>query len=146
MTVVHAVLGIAATALFAAAGLLGAWRWWRGGTSPGFWHLLRAAQATLVVDVALGGALLLAGRRPSDNLHYVYGLLPLAVGFVAEQLRLAAADTVLAARDLESAQAVGGLPEHEQHRVVTAILRRELGVVALGALVAAGLSVRAALT
>src|SRR5437764_5503535 len=146
MTVVHAVLGIAATTLFVAAGLLGAWRWWRGGPSPGFWRLLRAAQATLVVDVALGGALLLAGRRPSDNLHYVYGLLPLAVGFGAEQLRLAAADTVLAARDLESAQAVGALPEQEQQRVMTAILRRELGVVALGALVAAGLSVRAALT
>jgi hypothetical protein len=146
MTAVHAVLGIAATTLFAAAGLLGAWLWWRGGVSPAFWRLLRAAQATLVVDVALGGVLLLAGRRPSDDLHYLYGLLPLAVGFVAEQLRLAAADTVLAARDLESARAVGGLPESQQHAVVAAILRRELGVVALGALVAAGLLIRAGLT
>ena len=146
MTVVHAVLGVAATALFAAAALLGGWRWWRGQTSPSFWRLLRGAQAAVVVEAVLGGALLLAGRRPEDDLHYVYGLLPLAVGFVAEQLRLAAADAVLAARGLESARAVGALPERQQHSVVAAILRRELGVVVLGALVAAGLSVRAALT
>ena len=146
MTAVHAVLGVAATALFAAAGLLGGWRWWRGEASPVFWRMLRAAQATLVLDVALGGALLLAGRRPDDGLHYLYGLLPLAVGFVAEQLRLAAADAVLSSRDLDSAQAVGALPEAQQHAVVAAILRRELGVVVLGALVAAGLSVCAALT
>src|SRR5207247_4239381 len=137
MTVVHAVLGVGATALFVAAGLVGAWRWWRVQSSPTFWRLLRAAQALLVVDVALGGVLLLAGRRPSDDLHYLYGLLPLAVGFVAEQLRLAAADTVLSGRGIESAQAVGALPERDQHAVVTSILRRELGVVVLGALVSA---------
>jgi hypothetical protein len=146
MTAVHAVLGIAATTLFAAAGLLGAWRWWRGGPSPAFWRLLRAAQATLVVDVALGGALLLAGRRPSDNLHYLYGLLPLAVGFVAEQLRLASAQTVLDARGLPDAQAVGRLPADDQRSVVLQIVRRELGVMAAAALVIAFLAVRALAT
>ncbi|MFL5517800.1 MAG: hypothetical protein ACJ8DJ_16705, partial [Gemmatimonadales bacterium] len=134
------------TALFVAAGLLGGWRWWRAEPSSAFWPLLRAAQGLVVVEAVLGGILLLDGRHPSDDLHYVYGLLPLAVGFVAEQLRLAAADTVLAARDLDSAQAVGQLPADRQRSVVTAILRRELGVVALGALVSAGLCVRAALT
>jgi hypothetical protein len=94
----------------------------------------------------VGGVLVLDGRRPDDGLHYLYGLLPLAVSFVAEQLRLAAADSVLAARGLVSAQAVGELPEGEQRSVVGAILRRELGVLAAGALVAAGLCVRAALT
>jgi hypothetical protein len=146
MTVLHAVIGIGMTTLFAAAGLLGAWRWWRAEPTRVFWPLLRTAQGLVVVEAILGGVLLLDGRRPSDDLHYLYGLLPLAVGFVAEQLRLAAADTVLAAREIESAQAVGTLAPAEQRSVALAILQRELGAVAAGALVAAGLCVRAALT
>jgi hypothetical protein len=146
VTVVHAVLGALVTVLFSMAGLLGAWRWWRGEPSDWFWRLLRSAQVLLVVEAAVGGVLVLGGHRPDDGLHYLYGLLPLAVSFVAEQLRLAAADSVLAARGLVSAQAVGELPEGEQRSVVGAILRRELGALAAGALVAAGLCVRAALT
>lgn len=146
VTTLHAVVGIAMTALFAAAGLLGAWRWWRAQPSRRFWGLLRVAQGLVLAEAILGGVLLLEGRRPSDGLHYLYGLLPLAVGFVAEQLRLAAADTVLAARDIESARAVGDLPAAEQRVIVSAILQRELGAVALGALVCAGLCVRAAVT
>jgi hypothetical protein len=146
LTAVHVALGIVVTALFAAAGLLGAWRWWRVEASPAFGTLLRSAQALLVLQAAVGGVLVLLDRRPSDDLHYVYGLLPLAVSFVAEQLRLAAAESVLAARDLESARAVGALPEPEQRSVAVAIVRRELGVLALGALVSAGLCVRAAFT
>jgi heme A synthase len=134
------------TVLFSAAGLLGGWRWWRGEPSLWFWRLLRLAQVLLVVEAALGGVLVLMDRRPDDGLHYLYGLLPLAVSFVAEQLRLAAADTVLDARGLDSAQAVGELPSAEQHSVAAAILRRELGALAAGALVAAGLCIRAALT
>nr|MDQ6914539.1 hypothetical protein [Actinomycetota bacterium] len=86
MTALHAVVGAGATVLLWAAGALGAWRWWRGEPSAWFWRLLRAAQALLVLEAALGGALVLLGRRPDDGLHYVYGLLPLAVAFVAEQL------------------------------------------------------------
>ena len=44
----------------------------------------------------------------------------------------------------ESAQAVGKLSEAEQRSVVLAIVRRELGVCALGALVITGLLLRAA--
>jgi hypothetical protein len=146
MTALHAAMGIGMTALFAAAGVLGAWRWWRAESTRLFWPLLRIAQGLVVVEAVLGGVLLLDGRRPSDDLHYLYGLLPLAVGFVAEQLRLAAADTVLAARDVESARAVGDLPPATQRSIVEAVLHRELGVVAAGALVSAGLCIRAALT
>ena len=60
------------------------------------------------------------------------------MSFVAEQLRIAAAETVLAARGHESARAVGRLPEAEQRSVVLAIVRRELGVMALAALVILG--------
>src|SRR4051812_8023038 len=146
MIAVHAVVGIVMTGLFATAGLLGAWRWWRAEPTRLFLPLLGIAQGRVVVEAVLGGVLLLDGRRPADDLHYLYGLLPLAVGFVAEQLRLAAADTVLASRDIESARAVGELPPAAQRSIVAAVLHRELGVVAAGALVSAGLCVRAALT
>src|SRR4051794_3336197 len=146
MTAVHAVVGIVMTGLFATAGLLGAWRWWRAEPTRLFWPLVRIAQGLVVVEAVLGGVLLLDGRRPSDDLHYLYGLLPLVVGFVAEQLRLAATDTVLASRDIESAQAVGDLPAAEQRSIVATILHRELGAVAAGALVSAALCIRAALT
>jgi hypothetical protein len=139
-----AIAAAVVAALFALAGGLGAWRWYRVETSRAFWVLLRVAQAALVGYVVLVGVLLATGRRPDDDLFYVYALLPVAVSFVAEQLRIAAADTVLAARGLPDAQAVGRLDEAGQRSVVTAILRRELGVMAVAALVIAGLLVRAA--
>jgi hypothetical protein len=139
-----AIAAAVVAALFALAGGLGAWRWYRVETSRAFWVLLRVAQAALLGYVVLVGVLLATGRRPDDDLFYVYALLPVAVSFVAEQLRIAAADTVLAARGLPDAQAVGRLDEAGQRSVVTAILRRELGVMAVAALVIAGLLVRAA--
>lgn len=129
--------------LFLAAAALGAWCWYRVSSSDWFWRLLRAAQVVMVGEVALGGLLLALGRRPESDLHYVYGLLPLAVSFVAEQLRISAAETVLQARGLASAQAVGELPEAEQRSVVLAIVRREIGVMALAAAVIVGLALRA---
>ena len=54
-------------------------------------------------------------------------LLPIAVSIIAEQLRIAAAQTVLDQRELADAQAVGALPEDEQARVVDAIVARETG-------------------
>ena len=139
-----AIAGAVVAALFALAGGLGAWRWYRVETSRVFWVLLRVAQAALAVYVVFVGVLLATGRRPDDDLFYVYALLPVGVSFVAEQLRIAAASAVLDARGLEDAAAVGELDEAGQRSVVTAILRRELGVMALAALVIAGLLVRAA--
>jgi hypothetical protein len=65
-----------------------------------------------------------------------------AVSFVAEQLRLTAAHTVLDDRDLEDAQAVGRLDEAGQRSVVLAIVRREMGTMAAAALVVAFLALR----
>jgi hypothetical protein len=64
-------------------------------------------------------------------------------GFFAEQFRVLAAQTVLDARGLEDAEAVGRLPEREQRSVVLQIVRRELGVMALAAAVTAFLALRA---
>jgi hypothetical protein len=144
MSSAHVGLGIAVLALFSAAGLWGAWCWWRVEPSRAFWALLRAAQAALVAEVALGAVLLIDGRDTPGDLHLLYGLLPVAISFVAEQLRLGSADAVLATRGLEDAQAVGRLPAGEQRSVVTAIVQREMGVTAVGALVCAALVARAA--
>ena len=56
---------------------------------------------------------MLIGRKESD-LHLIYGLLPLMVSFLAEQLRIASAQMVLDSRGFEYSAAVGELPETEQ--------------------------------
>ena len=140
---VHIVVGVLAIALNTAAGLYGAWRWWRAEPSKWFWRLLRAGQAVLVLQAALGGLLVATGHKP-PGLHVVYGLLPLLVSFIAEQLRVASAQMVLDSRGFESAQEVGALPDDEQHAVVRAIVQRETGVMVLAALVIVVLLARAA--
>src|SRR3982751_1871001 len=99
----------AAAALVAAA--LGAWPWGAGGPSRALWVACRAAQALAVAQALLAGVLFLAGFEPADRLYWLYALLPVAVSFVGEQLRLLSAQTVLDARGLQDAQAVGRLPE-----------------------------------
>jgi hypothetical protein len=143
MKQVHLVIGVLAVALIGGAGVWGAWCWYRVRQSPLFWRLLRAGQAVIVVEMALGGVLVLMGRKES-SLHLIYGLLPLAVSFVAEQLRIAAAQMVLDARGFDSAADVGELPESEQRLVVVSIVQRELGVMVLAALVILVLLIRAA--
>jgi hypothetical protein len=142
---VHIVVGVLAIALNAVACLYGAWCWWRAEAGPWFWRVLRSAQLVVVVQVALGGVLALTGRKPS-GLHVLYGVLPLLVTLLAEQLRAVAAQMVLDSRGLESGKAVGGLPEEEQRGVVVAIIQRELSVVTLAALVVVVLLLRAAQT
>jgi hypothetical protein len=146
MTAAHAAIGALALALSLAAGAWGAWRWYRVEPSRRFWPLLRAAQLALALAAIDGGILWLGGERDGGDLHVLYGVLPLLVMFFAEQLRVGAAEAVLAARGLESAQAVGRLPEREQRSVVVAILRREMGVMAAAALVSFALALRAAST
>lgn len=140
--VVGGALVLAALNLIPAA--LGSWRWYRAESSRAFWLTLRVAQAGALLFAFGVGALAAAGRNPTDNLFYLYALLPLAVSFVAEQLRVASAQSILDQRGLADAQAVGTLAEDEQHAVVAAILRREMGVMALSALVVVFLALRAA--
>ncbi|HET8978127.1 MAG TPA: hypothetical protein VFN87_08210 [Solirubrobacteraceae bacterium] len=142
MKLVHIVVGIACLALMGGAGVWGAWCWYRVRQSPWFWRLLRAGQVAIVVEAAIGGILVLLGRKET-SLHLIYGLLPLAISFVAEQLRIASAQAVLDSRGFESAAAVGNLPEDEQRVVVVAIVQRELGVMVLAALVILVLLIRA---
>ena len=139
---------IAAWAVLAAnavAGGFAGWRWWRVAPSAAVWPLLRAAQGVAVGQALVAGLLFALGHEPRDGLYWLYALLPVAIGLIAEQLRIASAEQVLENRGLPDAQAVGTLPEAEQRSVVLAIVRREIGVMALAALVVAFLALRAAL-
>lgn len=140
---VHITIGVLALGLSVVAFGWGAWAWWRSRPSQWFWRILRAAQASIVLEAALGGVLLLMGKKAS-SLHLIYGLLPLAVSFIGEQLRISSAQMILDARGFENAQAVGQLPRAEQQQVVIAIVRREVGVMTLAAFVMVVLLVRAA--
>jgi hypothetical protein len=139
---------IAVAAINLVPGLLGGWLWYDG--APGergaraFWVLLRAGQGSALVLALAVGSLAAAGNYSTDHLFYLYALLPLAIGFVAEQLRVTSADTILEQQELADAQAVGQLSEDEQRAVVRAIVRREIGIMALSALVVVFLALRAA--
>jgi hypothetical protein len=139
---------LAAAALNAPPALLGGWLWYRGEVSEGaarwFWLLLRVGQGSVLVLVLLVGSLAVAGKDSNDGLFYLYALLPVAVAFFAEQLRAISAQAVLDRRGLAGAEAVGALPEAEQHRVVAEIVRREIGVMAASAAVVVFLALRAA--
>jgi hypothetical protein len=145
VTQVHLAVGVSAIVLNGLAALYGAWEWWRFRSSVWFWRLARLGQAVIVLQVALGGVLVLLGHNP-PGLHVLYGLLPLVISMLAEVLRAASAQVVLDARGFESAQAVGRLADADQRAVVMAILRREVGVMALAALVNLVLLLRAAQT
>lgn len=134
-------LVLAATNLL--VGASGAWLWWRVETADRWWPALRGAQVLCGAFAVAAGVLYVAGFDPADGLFWLYALLPVAVNFFAEQLRLVSAQTVLDARELPDAQAVGLLPAEEQRSVVRQILRRELGVMVLATLVVAFLALRA---
>ena len=142
---VHVAVGVLTITLNAAVALVGAWEWRQGRSDRWFWWLLRAGQLMVVVQVTLGGILVALGHKQS-NLHYLYGALPLLVSVIAEQLRAVSAQMVLDSRGFESAKAVGRLPEEEQRALVTTIVQREVGVMALAALVVVVLLLRAAQT
>jgi hypothetical protein len=143
MTQVAQVLALATALVSLAAGVLGAWRWWRVEPSRTFWLVCRAGQALAVGQAVVAGVLAALGFDPADGLYWLYALLPVAVSFVAEQLRVTAADTVLHDAGLEDAQAVGELEEARQRSVVLSIVRREMGVMTAGAFVVAFLALRA---
>ena len=139
---------VAVAALNALPGVIGAWLWYFGLPSARgartFWLLMRVGQGSALTLALAVGSLAAAGNFSRDRLFYLYALLPLAVGFIAEQLRVASAQTVLDQRGLAGAAAVGELPEDSQRELVAQIVRREIGVMAASALVVVFLALRAA--
>jgi hypothetical protein len=137
------VAALAVAAVNAVAAVVGAWQWWTVAPSRAFWIAARAGQAAAIGLAVAAGVLALLGFEPADGLFWLYALLPVAIAFVAEQFRVTSAQTVLDARGLEDAAAVGRLDDRGQRSVVLAILRRELGIVALAAGVICFLALRA---
>lgn len=138
MVTLHVIAGIAVLATNLAAGIWGAASWYRRRPSVWFWYLLRVAQVSVVVQIAIGGLLVLGGREAADGLHYVYGVLPILITLLAEGARIQASEHELEGLDFES------LPRERQRAVALAISRRETGIMAVSALVIFGLALRAA--
>ena len=143
MKIVHIVIGVLCIGLTGSAAIWGIWCWYRSRSSQVFWWLLRAGQGFIVLEAVLGGIWELTGRHASQ-LHLIYGLVPIAVSFVAEQLRIASAQMVMDARGFESAAEIGNLDPGEQRVIVMTIVQRELGVMVLAAIVMTVLLARAA--
>ena len=145
MVAVHIAVGSLAIAFNAAAGVWGAYCWRRRRPSTWFWRLLRAGQGFVVLEAVLGGIWILEGKSVTE-LHVIYGLVPIFLAFMAEQLRISAAQMVLDKRGFLTSKDVGELPASEQQAIVLAVLRREIGVMTLAALVTLVLIVRAAMS
>ncbi len=137
MVTVHVICGITVIASNLLAGAWGGFCWYTRRPSVAFWYLLRFAQVAVVVQVAIGAILLLLGHEAA-NLHYLYGVLPVLVSLLAEGARWQANEHELEGLDFES------LPRGRQQAVAAAIVRRETGIMAVGALVILGLALRAA--
>jgi uncharacterized membrane protein len=137
---VHLVVGVTVVALNLIAGVWGAVAWVRRQPSVRFWYVLRAAQASLIVQVLLGALLLISGREASDGLHYLYGTAPLLVNLFAEGMRVGAAEREVGDVDFETLAAA------DQGLIALRIVRREMGIMSVAALLVAALAVRAGQT
>jgi heme A synthase len=138
MAEVHLVVGCALIALNLVAGAVGGVAWLRDRSSIPFWYLLRAAQVSVFIQALLGGLLVVTGHEAPDDLHYLYGILPLVVSFLAEGARAGAAQREIGDTDFES------LPAADQRSLALAIVRREMGIMAVSCGVIFFLALRAA--
>jgi heme A synthase len=138
VVVLHLVVGCAVILLNLVAFALGGVAWLRDRSSVPFWLLLRAAQVAVFIQVMLGGLLVFTNHKPDDSLHYLYGILPLVVSLIAEGARTGAAERELRDVDFES------LSADAQQGVALAIVRREMGIMAVSCGVILFLGLRAA--
>lgn len=138
MVGLHIAVGVCLIALNAAAGIVGGIAWYRDRTSSAFWYLLRAAQVSVFVQALLGGILVVTNHEPKEGLHYLYGILPILVSFIAEGARADAAQREVGETDYEN------LPQADQEALAFAILRREMGIMAVSCGVIFFLALRAA--
>lgn len=140
MVGLHIAVGCAVIGLNLAAGLIGGIAWFRNTASIPFWYLLRIAQVSVFLQALLGGLLVVTNHEPADDLHYLYGVLPLLVSFLAEGARAGAAQRELGETDFEA------LDSDTQQAVALQIVRREMGIMAVSCGVIFFLALRAAFT
>ena len=140
MAEVHLVVGCALILGNAIAFAVGGIAWIRDQASVRFWYLLRVAQLAVFLQALLGGLLVFTGHEPDDDLHYLYGLLPLVVSFLAEGARAGMSERQLTGIDFDA------LPRSRQAELAMEIVRDEMAVMTLSTLVIVGLTLRAATT
>jgi hypothetical protein len=140
MVGLHIAVGMLVILLNLAAGAIGGWAWFRVRPSVPFWYLLRFAQVAVFIQATLGALLLVTGHSAKEDLHYLYGILPLVISFIAEGARLGAAQRELGELDIES------FPPEAQESIAMQIVRREMGIMAVSCIVIFFLAVRAATT
>ena len=138
METVHLILGVAVLATNARRRCGAEDRVAAAPPSVGFWYVLRAAQVAVVSRCSRGRSCSCSDDEAADDLHYVYGVLPLLVSLLAEAARAGAAERELAGLDFES------LPKERQRLIALGIVRREMGIMAISALVILFLALRAA--
>jgi heme A synthase len=138
MVGLHIAVGVLLIVLNATAGLVGGIAWYRSRPSINFWYLLRAAQVSVFVQALLGGLLVVTNHEPEEGLHYLYGILPLVVSFIGEGARADAAQREVGDLDPET------LTPDEQESLALAIVRREMGIMAVSCGVIFFLGLRAA--
>ncbi|MFL5906797.1 MAG: hypothetical protein ACJ75Z_04275 [Solirubrobacterales bacterium] len=137
MAEVHLVVGVALIAANLVAGVWGGISWLEHRPAAGFWYALRIAQALVILQALLGLALVFGGHH-GDELHILYGALPVAVSLLAELIRIGSAAQELGELDIHS------LPEDRQTQIALAIVRRDTGIMATACLVIFLLALRAA--
>lgn len=140
MVGLHIAVGFSVIALNLAAGAIGGLAWFRDRPSVPFWYLLRAAQVSVFVQALIGGLLVVTNHEPGDDLHYLYGILPLVISFIAEGARAGAAQRELGETDFEALEA------EVQQATALAIVRREMGIMAVSCGVIFFVALRAAFT
>jgi hypothetical protein len=133
-------LGIAVLATNALAAGWGALSWLRkdARASIAFWPMLRAAQATVVVQAVVGFILLARGLSAPDGLHVAYGIAPLVIALVSEGMRV-----TVAQRELEGVEDLDGMERREQVALARRVALGEMGVMTVGALLIVTLALRA---
>jgi hypothetical protein len=133
-------VGIAVLATNLVASAWGAIGWVRrdARASIVFWPLLRAAQATVVIQAVLGLLLVARGASSPDGLHIAYGIAPLIVSLFSEGMRVA-----IAQRELEDVDDVDALERSEQVELAKRVALGEMGVMTVGALLILTLALRA---
>jgi heme A synthase len=134
----HIAVGVLLIVLNAAAFAVGGIAWYHNRPSIPFWYLLRAAQASVFAQALLGALLVVTNHEPEEGLHYLYGILPLVVSFLAEGARLDAAQREVGDLNPET------LTQDEQESLALAIVRREMGIMAVSCGVILFLGLRAA--
>ena len=132
-------VGIAVLVTNAVAAGWGAVGWLRkeARASLVFWPLLRAAQATVVVQAVTGFLLLARGASAPDGLHVAYGIAPLVISLLSEGMRASVGQ-----RELEGVEDVEALERDEQVRLAKRVALGEIGVMTVGALLILTLSLR----